>query len=220
MRYSVLVLAALLLLPGLSWATISYGPISADTLDPPYTDWSSSLSLPKFNPSYGRLEKVVLLLNGAMQTVLTVQNTSPSPSTGTARTHLVMNVEEPGGLFAQEVDILSSSFSYSLAAGQSISSGTITKSASIFEEYTSAAILNAFTGSGDIILNASTYTETFLANTGGNTSAGQITTAGLTGHVTYYYSDIPVPEPLTLASVALGLIGLGRYVRRRTPIGS
>jgi hypothetical protein len=79
--------------------------------------------------------------------------------------------------------------------------------------YTSGAILTEFTGGGNIGLNASTFTQTTLSNTGGNTTSSQVTDAGLTGTVTYTYTA--VPEPSTFGLLALGLSALPLLRRQR-----
>jgi hypothetical protein len=62
--------------------------------------------------------------------------------------------------------------------------------------------------SWQITLDASTFTQTLLANTGGNTIANQVTYGSATGTVSHNFA--PVPEPSTLAMpgiVAVGLVG-------------
>jgi hypothetical protein len=68
-------------------------------------------------------------------------------------------------------------------------------------------------GNGNISLNASTFTQTLLANTGGNTAASQVTDANLTGNVIYTYTV--VPEPSTFGLLALGLSALPLLRRQR-----
>ena len=117
-------------------------------------------------------------------------------------------------MVAPQLDLLSPDFAYILAPGGSITSGTLTKSGSDTQIYTSAVVLSEFTGPGSITLNASTYTQTLLANTGGNTAAGQVTTGSATGTVTYNFT--PVPEPSAFVMLGLLVVGLmGRAVRRK-----
>ena len=185
---------------------ITSTPIASTT-----TDWTGSLSFQKFSPTLGTLDSVEIKLQGSMSTVLTVTNGSGSASSGHANTHLQVTVQDPGAyLTVPQIDILSPSFNYTLPAGGSTTSLTLNKNGSSDDLYTLAAILAEFTGSGTIPLSASTFTETMLANTGGNTSSSQVTQAQLTGTVIYSYT---VPEPATLSLLAAG--GLGTFLLRR-----
>ncbi len=150
-------------------------------------------------------------LTGSMATVLTVVNGSPTSSSGNAKTELQITVQDSGGnLNVPEIDLLSSAFAYhNLGAGQSLVSGILTKSGSSSDQYTDAAMLAEFTGTGTIVLSADTFTQTLIANTGGNTAASQVTSAQLTATVTYFYEA--VPEPATML-----LLGLGGLMLRKS----
>jgi len=182
------------------------------------TDWTSSLTFAKFNPALGTLTSVQLGIVGSFQTTLTVTNNSPdTPSSGTAKTEVDFTVQDGGlNLVAPDPMVLNAPFSYSLAPLDTITSGLLTASGPASHIYTSAPVLTEFTGGGNIILSATTFTQTLLSNTGGNTSASQVTSAALTGKVTYNY--VPAPEPGTLVSLGIGAVSLlafGRMRRRR-----
>ena len=212
---------SVVLTAGISSATtVPSGPYTTTTPIPySLTDWTGTLLFPQFDPALGTLTEVDLSLTGAMQTQLTVLNVdSTLPSSGHASTHLVLTVQDAGlNLNAPAIDMTSPSFNYSLDAGDSLTSGELTKSDSSTGVYIAAPILAEFTGTGSISLDAGTFTETALFSTGGNTESEQLTEASLTGTVTYYY-DSPVPEPVTMLSALLGIAGLGGYVRHRTKI--
>lgn len=211
MRRAAIAVLFTCFLSGMALANVS-GPFTTSTPIPAtLTDWSSPLSFPKFDSSLGTLTAVQLDLQGAMSTELTVTNNSPEASSGYAKTHLQLSVQDAeNNLVTPQIDLVSDAYNYDLAAGQSLTSGSLTKSGSSSDTYTSPAILAEFNGPGTIVLNASTFTETFLANTGGNTEAGQVTTGELTGTVTYIYT----PEPASLSMLAVGALGL--FSRRRS----
>ena len=192
------------------------GPITTTTpITTTLTDWSSSLSFPQFNPALGTLLSVQLDFSSTLTTTLTITNNSGSASSGTAKTELQVTIQDGGpNLIAPELDLLSPIYSYSLAAGQGTTSGLLSNNGSSGHLYTLAAVLTEFTGVGNISLNASTFTQTLLANTGGNTAANQVSDGDLTGTVTYNYTA--VPEPSTYALAIAGLMGLLALRGRRS----
>lgn len=197
--------------------TVSYNtnsPVPSST-----TDWTSILAFPQFDPSLGTLTQVDLSLSSSFNTVLSVVNSSPNSSSGNARTELQITVQDVGNLlYAPEIDAFSPELNYSLSAGGSTSSTLLAETATAVEDYTNSTILGQFTGGGTISLPASTFTQTVVSNTGGNTAASQMTTASLTGTVTYEYTPNAVPEPSTLALLAVGAIGLAGYRWRRRAV--
>src|ERR1017187_2155121 len=168
------------------------------------TDWSSTLAFAQFDASLGTLNSVELNLSSTLSTTLTVNNEelNLNASSGTANTEVEVTVQDFGNNLTAPFNVYSPGFSYSLGAGAGTSSGLLTGNYVSDLTYTLGTILTEFTGGGNISLNASTFTQTLLANTGGNTAASQVTDASLTGTVTYVYT---VPEPSTLGLLALGL---------------
>jgi hypothetical protein len=176
------------------------------------TDWSSTLAFAQFDPSLGTLTSVELNLSSTLSTTLTVTNEAGSASSGTANTEVEVTVQDFGNNLTAPFNVFSPGFSYSLGAGAGTSSGLLTGNNVSDLTYTLGTILTEFTGGGNISLNASTFTQPLLANTGGNTAASQVTDASLTGTVTYTYEA--VPEPSTFGLLALGL-GALPILRRR-----
>jgi hypothetical protein len=209
---SVLVCGLLISLSGVSGAsTVSYNAVTSvsDTT----TDWVRNIVFPQFDSSLGTLTQVDLYITSTINTTLTIINNDPSGSEGNAKTHLIVTVTDPATLLSVISSIYSQPFDYVLGGGGSISSGLLTDSGSNSGSWTTPAILAEFTGTGNISLNASTFTETVLANTGGNTAAAQVTTASATGTVTYHYNV--VPEPGSFAVMGSALFGLLAFARRR-----
>lgn len=212
-RLLTAVLVLTLWVPCVAQASVLDGPYTTTTPIPlTKTDWSGTMSLPKFDPALGTLISVELWVNASMQTVITVTNTGGSASSGTAKTELQFSVQDAGDhLNVPEIDMFSSNYSFTnLPAGQHVTSGTITKSGTDDQFYYDAGTLAAFTGLGTIVLDASTYTLAWVAYNGGNTDASQVTNASATAKVTYEYN--PVPEPATMGLLALSGLAL---IRRR-----
>lgn len=211
---SLLAVTSLLAACATTASAATSGPFTTSTpISFTLTDWTSTLSFPQFNPGLGVLNSVQLDFTSTLRTTLTVENNAASSSSGTAKTEIQVTVQDAGNnLIAPEIDLLSPVFGYSLAPGASLTSPLLTQTGSSSDLYTLAAILAEFTGAGNITLNASTFSQTLLANTGGNTAASQVSDASLTGTVTYTYSV--VPEPSTVALLSLAALPLLRRQRR------
>jgi hypothetical protein len=156
-------------------------------------------------------------LSTTIHTNITVTNNGASPSSGTANTEVQMSVDDGSNNLAPppqlDVFVPTGGYAYTLNPGDSVSSGTLTKNSSSSDLYSAGAVLAEFTGLGSITLGASTFTQTVLANTGGNTFATQMTNASLGGSVTYFYT--PVPEPGTMVLLGLGMASVFAVGSRR-----
>ena len=177
------------------------------------TDWAKTLSFQQFDPSLGTLNLVTIDLNASLSTIITITNASGSSSNGFGITQVELTVDDAGNnLNNPAITLTSPTFSYSLGAGGSTTSLALTQNGTSHDVYINPLVIAEFTGTGTFALNASTFTQTLLANTGGNTFASQVTDADLGGSVTYDYS--PVPEPATIAMLSLGFVGMFRRRRK------
>ena len=212
-------------------AMILAAPASADTITYTatpivytLTDWElpssvQTISFQQFNSSLGTLQSVQLQFSGDIETTLTVTNNGISSSSGNVKTESVLTVQDVGlNLNAPELDMVSPPFSYTLAIGDSLTSLLLTsKTYKSDDTYTSSGVLTEFTGVGTFGLPATTFTQTLLANNGGNTFSSQVTDAELSGKVTYTYTPgESTPEPASMGLIGLGLAGLAFWQRRRT----
>lgn len=183
------------------------------------TDWSGSLAFQQFNPSLGTLDSVTLTLSSSLSTTLTVVNSASDASSGTVRTELLLT-PAPSNLADSSLDIITSPQSYGLASGQSLTLPLVNRTGSSVNTYSDSTTLGQFTGSGTFSVGVGTFTQTLLANTGGNTSSSQVTVADATGTVVYDYTPFAaIPEPSGYAALAglcaMGMLGLSRRGNRK-----
>ena len=192
-------------------ATLTY----TDSIATHRTDWTNTISFAQFNSALGTLVSVQLDFHSGLVTTLTVVNEAESASSGTAYTHMTLSVQDAGThLLTPQIDLTSPGFDYVLDPGGFLTSGLLSRIGNSSTVYTSADILSEFTGSGSVSLDAITFTETLLANTGGNTYAQQVTTAGLDATVIYTYTTIPEPSAFGLLVLGLGALPFLRRNRR------
>jgi hypothetical protein len=193
----------------------SIGYTTSAPISSTLTDWSGTLSFQQFNPSFGTLTGVELILNSSLNTTLTVTNSGLSTSNGKVTTTSIITVADSGALFSQYIVatwplsnplVPTTGLVYTLSAGGSSTSGPFSTTGTSDSSYTLASLLAEFTGSSSISLAASTYTQTNLSNNGGNTTASQVTHAGLTGEVIYTYTAVPLPSALPFYWVPVSLV--------------
>lgn len=202
--------------------TITYDQIGAGI---PYTltDFSGSLSFPKFDQPGDTLTSVVFELDSSITTFLMIQNGSPGTENGkygmevTAKiTDTVLN---PGNSDVL-TDISTPLLKYSLLPGETTSFNK-TASSSDSATFTTPDALAHFTGSGTVSVPLSFQAYTVLIAGGGNPTASQTTSGKATGKVIYTFNKNGggpvIPEPADYAAAfGLGLAGFVGYRRFRS----
>ncbi len=182
-------------------------------------DWSLNLFFPKFDPLLGTLVSFQLDLSSTLNATLTIQNTSGSASQGTARAEVQLSVKDPLSLMATPQLVFQSPiYQYGLANNTSSTSSALSATANNSTPYTLPALLTEFTGSGNIKLTFSTFTQGLITNTpgGGNSViADLLSSANVNSTLTYNFTPAAVPEPGT-AVFGIACIGIAAIRRRRT----
>lgn len=193
------------------------------------TDILAALSVPKFDLSLGTLLSVQITVLASADTRITVHNNGiadefgRSDSEGDVQTAISYFLSDPGNLLSGDpldtIYVPDSPQSYTLAANESkiLAMEAVDRlllADHVYNDISNPGILSEFSGSGNLDLMLSTFTQTVLANDGGNTSASEVTNAG--ADVTVVYTFEPIPEPSTWALLAggFGLFLLSRTLRR------
>ncbi len=197
----------------------SQGPISTSTPVPAtLTEWNNPLEFSQFNPALGTLISVELNLSTTVSSTLVITNTSSSSSGSTAFTEVQITVQDPGNNLTvgnqPQLDVSTPNFSATIPGDSSVTSGVLTNSGSYSTTLTQASILSEFTGTGNVTLNAGTFTQAYTSDTTGDTDASETTEASLTGNVTYNFDPTPTPEPSSLALMLVGFSALGLRARK------
>lgn len=186
-----------------------------------------ALSLPKFDPSLGVLERAELTFTGSITSqatmTFTVENTTLAANVRDAR---VTAVDPFGRELAVTLDL---NFSHTVGPNPDgplpLTIGLPSKSASGFAAGASPGnplvysgdALDFFTGTGSFDLPVSAFA---LATTSSSTSNGRvrvITTALGTASITYHFRPVPEPSGLVLAGLGMGLVWVARRRARGTP---
>ena len=152
--------------------TLSYTNTFGSTL----TEWSTTLNIPQFNPSFGTLNSISITLNSGMSSVLHITNNVATSSTGTEASELKVFVTNPGsydlfgaGAGNPVIDNITGNFRYSLVGsiGWGTNSPALISSATLDSgAITDSSTLALFTGTGTEGLPAYTSTLIFGGHTG------------------------------------------------------
>jgi len=212
---------------------------------PTLTEFNANVSFPMFDSSLGTLTQVTVALSTTAQTVITFTNHGLTASNGGGYAELQLGVNDRVPPNSSDptsvplswmptivvVDVSSPalnppapfSFNFTgLAAGQSIASPVLTYGGTGSTSFTDSGTMAHFIGSGDMSLPVGTLVYDWDRTSGGNTNVTDVTSADVSGTVTYQYDDaVGAPLPAVAPAGFLGLLLAGgvRAVRRRRAAG-
>ena len=208
----------LLLCSTASAATVTYGPAS---FGPATTNWSSSLSLPKWDPALfpgQTLTGVSFTLNGSVSGSAKFESLDASPATVNMNLQATITLTDPSAnVLATVIPVASTTDSVTAFDGSVDFGGTSGVSYPGLSGSNSASGSGVnfplFTGAGSILLPISA-SGTSSGSGAGNLITQFATSAGADASVTYTFQA--VPEPSTLVLAAFGTLAVvGACLRRR-----
>lgn len=180
------------------------------------TDWTSSITIPKFDPVKGVLQSIQFDIVGNVEGSAGFENFGPSAATVNIDLQAILRLKRPdnsniwvtvvsdGG--AASVDSFDGNVDFDGASGITFNSlsGTLTESTTT----ASASDLALFTGTGNIVLPVTAIGSVAYAGVS-NIALFASSSAGAAIDVTYNY----IPEPASM--MLLGMGGLGLLARRK-----
>lgn len=192
--------------------------IPADT-----TNWSKSVSIPKFDPSLGTLNTVAYEIDGVVDSSFQVESLDAAPAVVTATSSGTISLLRPDlSTLVVVLPAASQTFNATAFDGTIDFGGTSGHDFGVISaSATNSAIapppvsdLALFTGLGNIVLPV-TATATSSGSGAGNLLTQIHTQAAANVKVTYDYTGNAVPEPGSMALLGTGLLPLLGLLRRK-----
>ena len=186
------------------------------------TNWTSSITVPKFDPALGILNSIKFTLDGHVEGLAQFESEDGSPTTVTMNLSAKLKLQRPdGSLLVEVIPLVSTTdnvtaydgtFDFDGGSGRTYSSLSNDKSDS-FTSPPPASDLALFTGSGNITMPVVATVNSTVSG-GGQLTAYFQTSASAQGTVVYDYT--PIPEPSGMVAILAGLSSLaGLVVRHR-----
>ncbi len=208
------------------------------------TDFTTNLTVFKFNPALGTLTDVYLTLNGTVVADLSAESKDAAPATITLLSKATETLKTGGGLSlaqalpANSVIFNAAAYDHVLdfggTSGTTVTGLTGTAATGQLDitgattsvavpggsplSVSGSAILSAFTGVGaaDIMTLTLGAAGNSSATGAGNLVSSISTNAAGNITVQYGYTPAPVPEPASMTLLGAGLLGLGAISHRRS----
>ncbi len=200
-------------------ATVSYGPVS---YGPATTNWSSSIALPKWDPSLfpGQvLTGISFDLDGSVTGDAKFESLDNAPATILMNLQATITLTDPSSnVLATVIPVANTSDNVTAYDGVTDFGGTSGKSylglAGNDSASGSSVDYLAFTGVGNILLPITGNGASNGSGTG-NLLLQFNTTAGASASVTYTYAAVPEPGTCLLAGLGAVGLALAAWKRRR-----
>jgi hypothetical protein len=196
------------------------------------TDFTQANTFQLFDSTQGTLQSITITDAYGYTSNLTVTNGASSSSNGSANTKSSLTLSSTTSGVSSVISTLlggshvlkpiGDEVDYNLNAGATMTGASNASNVSYSANDTTASDLAYFTmsGGGTANITGTTFTQTLLANTGGNTTASQQTSGSGTFTIVYNYvaAASTVPEPATWAMMLMGFGFVGYGMRRRNAV--